>query len=72
MTLLLLCATLACYIVAIVVAMLWRRHYRRFECIRCRNRRRIIRVATLMIIAVLILVEGRLHWPDLGFLGWHC
>lgn len=44
-----------------------------FECTACRDRRRVVRYATIGIVSAMVLAEflalGSVHWPDAGFLA---
>lgn len=56
------------YLLSVAIAMAWREHHRRIECIACRNRRKMVRCGVLLLIGLLVLSESQIHPPDFGFL----
>ena len=59
------------YVAAIGIALVVKGHHKQhsqFVCVGCANRRRIVRVGILVFVGLSILIEGAIHWPDLGFL----
>lgn len=62
-----LVAFMMAYVATVVIAMYWKEKHRGIECVECRDRRRLIRIGLIMCIGLMIIGEGAIHWPDIGF-----